>query len=295
MGYTGYKKFSPLTDSIGLIVDGCGETYEDKYYVNGTYVDLCGLSTEEYMKNPCCCGNYEPITPSKPVNKITVKSYKNENGEIYYQAYASIAVTSNVVITVPSINGIVTVLEIYVGETKSAPEKGETLEFSGVTINLEEDDDYKYVVGDSTNTTYDIYVATLHVNDLVNLDATDILKFEMTTMELNTAMSLKYIIPATSTNYNMFDDISKFEEFCKENQYCFSLVLPSVIYDKKQYSILNYGGSDVTTNFQQEGGIFNVNGEDVVCLVEKAKTDITPFVPLYNEEISYEYKLTLNN
>jgi len=164
-----------------------------------------------------------------------------------------------------------------------------------IMINIKEDENYTYVINDGTNTTYDIYVATLHVNELTSLDATDILKFPMTTTGPNTTLDLKYTIPPTDINYNLFDDIADFENFCANNQYCFAVVLPQVIYDNKQYTILNYGGTDVTQNFAQEGGVFMVNDTKVVCLVEKAKGDIMPFVPLYNEELSYEYKLTLNN
>ena len=78
MGY--YNKFNPSDKSnFYTPVDGCGGTYEDKYYVNGMYVDLCGLSIEEYMKNPCCCGgsgNNEDVDPVKPTNEILVKSFK---------------------------------------------------------------------------------------------------------------------------------------------------------------------------------------------------------------------------
>ena len=32
MGYASNNKFHPLTDDINLVIDGCGETYEKKYY-----------------------------------------------------------------------------------------------------------------------------------------------------------------------------------------------------------------------------------------------------------------------
>lgn len=296
MGYSSNKRFSPLTDSIGVVIDGCGDTYENKYYVNGMYIDLCGMSIEDYMSNPCCGNcNGDSDVVTKPVNKITVKSFENEAGEIYYQAYATFAVTSNMKISVTSTTGVLTELEIYAGQMKSEPERGETLELMSFNLNITEDDNYTYVANNGTIVTSDIYVATLHVRELSELDATDILKFAMTSMEPNTTLDLKFIIPATDVNYNLFDDIDEFERFCIDNQYCFAVVLPKTIYDKKQYVINNYGGSDVTKNFVQEGSVFTVNDKEVVCLVEKAKDDIMPFVPLYNEELSYEYKLTLNN
>ena len=38
-----------------------------------------------------------------------------------------------------------------------------------------------------------------------------------------------------------------------------------------------------------------VNDEEYVYLRESSTDDIMPYVPLYNEDIVYEYKLTLNN
>lgn len=296
MGYSSNKKVSPLTDSIGLVIDGCGGTYENKYYVNGMYIDLCGMSVEDYMSNPCCCkGGNNSDVDTKPVNKITVKSFENEAGEIYYQAYATFAVTSNMKISVTSTNGVVTELEIFAGENTSKAERGETLAMMNFHLNVTEDENYSYVAVNGTIVANDVYVATLHVRELSELDASDILKFTMASMEPGTTLDLRYVIPATDVNYNLYEDIAEFEKFCVDNQYCFAVVLPQAIVDNKQYTIINYGGTDVTQNFVQEGGIFTVNDTKVVCLVEKAKDDIMPFVPLYNEELSYEYKLTLNN
>lgn len=294
MGYSSNKRFSPLTDSIGLPIDGCGDTYEKKYYVNGTYIDLCGLSIEDYMSNPCCGGNGGSDVVTKPVNEIIVKSFE-ENGIVYYQAYAKFAVTSNIKITVASAHGAVTVLDLYAGQIKSEPERGETLAFTSVVLDVEEDENYKYISSDGTHTTYDVYVATLHTKDLNELDAADIQTFQKTNMEADTTIDINYVIPGTDFNYNLVEDIAEFEKFCAENQHCFALVLPKDVYDKKMYSITNYGGSDVTKLFVKEGGEFNVDDNTVVCLVEKATDDITPFVPLYQEDLSYSYKLTLNN
>jgi hypothetical protein len=39
----------------GLFLDWCNS--DVRYYYNGSYLDLCGLPPEEYMKNWfCCCG-----------------------------------------------------------------------------------------------------------------------------------------------------------------------------------------------------------------------------------------------
>ena len=81
MGYNN-NRTSPFHNYYS---DGCGSTNNEKYYVNGTFIDLCGLSVEEYMKNPCCCtgsgnNNQEGV---KITNSIMIKSFENENDVIY--------------------------------------------------------------------------------------------------------------------------------------------------------------------------------------------------------------------
>ena len=130
MGYASNTKFSPLTDDINLSIDGCGETHENKYYVNGTYIDLCGLPIEEYMKNPFCnCGDNgnkedEDVEDKKPVNEVLVKSFTDETGLVYYQAIAKFAVTSDIKIIVSSTTDVIVELNISTGEVASSVKKG---------------------------------------------------------------------------------------------------------------------------------------------------------------------------
>ena len=76
---------------------------EERHYWNGAFIDLCGLSAEDYAKTIfVTSGSGSSDTPSKQNNPITVQEteYVNENGEILY-AYRAIAkqeVTSEVVI-----------------------------------------------------------------------------------------------------------------------------------------------------------------------------------------------------
>jgi hypothetical protein len=88
-------------------------------------------------------------------------------------------------------------------------------------------------------------------------------------------------------------DMSEFEAFCVENQHCLGIFLPKSLYENKSYMISNYGGADATGNFGFEK-YTSVDGVDYAYIAEKATNDIAPFVPLYNEELVYEYKLTLN-
>lgn len=292
MGYSSIKNFSPLTDTIGLSIDGCGNTYEKKYYVNGTYIDLCGLTIEEYMNNPCCgsSGNGGSDNDSKPINEIFVKTFTNEEGLIYYQAFAKFAVTSNIKVKVYTDDDVFTELDLYAGDTESKPEAGESLEIFSISLTTEEDDDFKYIPVTKENTTmHTIYISAIK---LANIEGTieDFTKIEM---QQGTTSDITFIIPGTTINYNEMENIEEFEKFCLENQYCLALCLPKRIYDKKNYSISNYGGSDVTNNFIFDENII-IDDIEYTFLIEKAVEDIMPFVPLYNEDIIYEYKLTLN-
>lgn len=270
--------------------DGCGCNREKKYYFNGTYIDLCGLPIEEYMKPQCCCGNGNNGGEAmKPLNEILVKSFKDENENIYYQAFSKFAVTSNIKISVYSMNDTITVLDLYVGDIQSAPEIGETEDFLSITLNIEDDDNYQYVVStESSKTISDIYYNTVLLSKSEIFDDT----FNKISMENGTTNDLRFVIPQTDVNCNDME-IDELDEFCMVNQHCLILYIPKFIYDKKAYSISSIGGDIVTDKF----AYFNtttVNNVEYVFLIDKATDDITPYVPLYKEELVYEYKLTIN-
>jgi hypothetical protein len=297
MKNTKKNTFLKLTDEMGLIIDGCGKSYDEKFYYNGTYIDLCGLSPEEYMKTHFCCGgesNNNPSTPSKVQNKITVHVTLDEDNEvIYYQAFASFPVTSNIKVSVSSLNNIVTELDIFAGEKQSLAEVGETLEITSVSLDTTEDDNYKYegVIGGELME-YNIYFGTLLKSELnkVNEILSD---FESLVMTLNTTVDATFVVPATDVNYNNVSD-EEFNDFCQKNQYSFVIVLPTEIYVNKQYFITNYNGDNIKAKFVNEGSL-SILGKEYTILAEYGTDDITPFVPLYNEENTFTYKFSLIN
>lgn len=289
MGYN-YNRTSPFHKYYS---DGCGSISDEKYYVNGTFVDLCGLSVEEYMKNPCCCngsGNNEEGV--KPKNSITVKVFEDENGVIYYQAFSKFPVTTNLKIKVYSTTESYTELDLYVGDTQSQPEVGETLEYISVVLDFNEDENYDYVLTvDNMIEEHVIYVATPLDNNL--MDFSD--DFTSFTTKMGATSDIHFIIPATDLKTEDFEEEEDFLKFCKENLYCFVLCLPKTIYDEKQYMISNYGGADVTDNFKFVKE-FITNDISYVLLKEGAtnEDEIYEYVPLYNKEQDFVYKLTLN-
>lgn len=271
--------------------DGCGCKNEEKYYFNGTYIDLCGLPVEEYMKPQCCCGGdgNDDEEVQKPLNEIFVKSFKDENGEIYYQAFSKFEVTSNIKINVYSMNETMTMLDLYVGDVQTVPEKGETEDFLTITLSIEEDENYKYVIAtESSKTISDIYFDTILLSESGLFDE----NFNKISMENGTTSDLRFIIPSTDINCNDME-IDELDKFCMENQHCLMLYIPKSLYDKGSYSISNIGGDIVTDKFALSKTIF-INNMEYVLLIDKATDDVTPYVPLYKEELVYEYKLTIN-
>lgn len=290
MGYNN-NRTSPFHNYYS---DGCGSTNNEKYYVNGTFIDLCGLSVEEYMKNPCCCtgsgnNNQEGV---KITNSITIKSFENEDDVIYYQAFSKFPVTSNLKVTVYSTNGNATELDLYVGDTESQPEIGESVEIKSVDLNPASDDNYDYVVTiEEMNEEYTIYTATS-----LNKEGVDFSEILVPTiMKMGTTSDIHFIIPATDLKPEDFEEDEDYVNFCKENHYCFVLCIPKNIYDKKQYIISNYGGTETTDKFKFVEELI-INDISYVLLKEGATTEdeIFEYVPIYQEEHDFAYKLTLN-
>lgn len=304
MGYSSNKKFSTATDMIGVIIDGCGNTHEDKYYVNGAYIDLCGLSVKDYMNNPCCGNNggnsNSGSNNGKVKNIIKVESYELD-GKIYYQATATYPVTSILKIRVGnSDTETITELDLFPGEIKSNPEIGDSLHIKDISVDVTEDDNFQYTPtnGNEDNgtespeeMTYTIYVATLHIDEIKTLNDESIKQLESFLMNGGSTVDLKYIISGTDVEINGME-MDEFYEFCEKNQHAFVLILPKKIYDSNSYTLINYGGSNVTSNFVKESD-YLIDSEEYVCIIEKAKGDIMPYVPLYKEDLVYEYKLTI--
>lgn len=292
MGYSSYKNHQSFTDDKNVVIDGCGNTYEDKYYYNGTYIDLCGLPIEEYMKNHFFCDNNTGggSTNTKPTNKITIESYEEE-GIVYYRAVSTAPVTEKLKISVMSNDGSTTVLDIEIGETTSKPEKGETLDIKNVSLNVYEDDTYVYSTQIKVNKSmYKIYSKSLLLNEFNNI--TNLInEFNSFETEVNKTKEITFIIPGTDYNYNDVE-VEEFNKFVKENQYCLVLCLPNDVYENKQYFIY-LDEINNTDSFINKKTI-DIKGEKYIVLVKQAEVGNEEiFTPVYQEEKPFVYKLTL--
>lgn len=292
MGY--YNKMNPLNkNGFYTPVDGCGGTYEDKFYVNGMYIDLCGLSVEEYMKNPCCCNsnnNNNDTGTTKPTNEILVKTFTDENGIIFYQAFAKFPVTSTLRISVSLTPESVINLYINTGDTTSKAEQGEVLNAISITLSVNEDENYRYIaILEVERDTYEVYYNALPLSKIDVFDNS----FKQIIINDDDINDIDFVIPATDFNYNELEDIDEIERFFNENQYCFIIYLPEDVYKDNKYVISSYDNTNVSNKFMYYKEL-TINNIKYVCLVEKATDDVAAFVPQYNEDITFKYKLAIN-
>ena len=291
MGYSSYKKYQTFTDDKNVVIDGCGNTYEDKYYYNGTYIDLCGLPIEEYMKNHFFCDNNTGggSTNSKPTNKITIESYE-EDGSVYYRAISTVPVTEKLQISVISNDDSVTVLDIEIGETTSKPEKGESIDIKKVSLNVYEDDTYVYTTQIKINKSmYKVYSKSMLLNEFNN-NTNLINDFDSFDIEVNNTKEITFIIPGTEYDYNDVEQ-EEFNKFVEENQYCFIICLPENVYINKQYFIY-FEEINNTDSFINKKSI-DIEGDKYIVLVKQADNgNETAFVPV-QEDSPFVYKLTL--
>lgn len=272
---------------------------EEKYYYNGVYIDLNGLPIEEYMKSPFCnCnggGSEDEPENSKQKNQITVLTKKGDNdGKIYYQAKSEFPVTSFIEVTVTSTTNTKTVLEIHVGDSESEIEEGDTIDILSVKLNINEDDTYRYAVILQDVNEYIIYMkAVPESEELTNPNEQG---FNEITLKLNDTDDIIFTIPATDIDINNFETEDELNEYIMNNQYRLVLVLPKKIYMEKKYMIYNSINADITNKFLLiENKTVIINNIEYIYVYEGAKDEetMTSFVPQYNEDTLYKYKLSL--
>ena len=269
---------------------------KNKYYYNGVYIDLNGLPIEEYMKSPFCYCNCNGSEESiKQKNQITVLTKKDEvDSKIYYQIKSQYPVTSFLEVSVYSTTNIKTVLEMHVGDSESKTEEGDTIDILSVNMNINEDENYKYVIMIQDIDEYIIYKKAILASEEIISPKEQV--FDEISLKLNNSDDIIFTIPATSININNFESEEELNEYIKNNQYYLMLVLPNKIYTQRKYSIYNSLNIDVTDKFLiMMDKKITIDNIEYVYLYEGA-TDaetITSFVPQYNEDTIYKYKLSL--
>lgn len=271
--------------------------FENNYYYNGVYIDLDGLPLEEYMKSCCsCCGGGSSDESVKPKNKITLTSrFDEKTQQVYYQAKSQLPVSSNLIITVTSTTNKNTVLEIFVGETLSKEEIGDTLDYLKVDLNVFEDEDYNYIVTETkpVEVNYIVYTNTVHSKELGSFN-----NFIESSMTLNSSKKIEFKIPKTNENLGSMTD-DEFKEFVKNNQYCFVICLPKKIYELNKYHVYDFLlNIDMKRKFVllKDSDVSIINNIEYVYLYEGANENDEISLNTYcadEEDKIFEYKITL--
>lgn len=292
MGYSSYKRHLTFTDDKNVCIDGCGNTYEDKYYYNGTYIDLCGLPIEEYMKNYFFCddNNGGGSSNTKPTNKITVESYE-ENGVVYYRAISTMPVTEKLQISVILDDDSTTVLDIEIGETTSKPEIGTSIDIKKVSLNVYEDETYIYTTQIKNNKAmYKIYSKAILLRDISKIN--DMIKdFDVVETEVSKTNDITFLIPGTDYDYSNIEE-DEFEQYCKENQYCFIISLPIDVYNNKEYFIY-LEDINCTDLFINKTTVTLQDGKYIILVKQAKEGEEATYTPAYLEDVKHLYKLTL--
>ena len=119
-----------MVSENGIFLDWCGDNV--RYYYNGSYVDLCGMTPEEYMKRWCCGGGSgntdEPTTSRKNAIVLSQESSATETGQpaILLTAKSVYPTASDVTLTVTYEYIDVNSNEVKTGKTNIIIPYGET-------------------------------------------------------------------------------------------------------------------------------------------------------------------------
>lgn len=291
MGYTSYKIFTALTDDKGVIIDGCGNTHEDKYYFNGMYIDLCGLPIEEYMKNPWFCNNSGGSTPSKQENIILITYTEAPDNKYEYQAVSTYPVETDMQIKVVSPSGTM-FLTIPRGKTASEKEVVATNDYDDVELNVTEDDKYVYVsnVGGSSDF-HTVYSMVLLAREISAVDSAVIRKGESFKLKNDEFVQMTYVITASNLPTDDMAD-EEFAQYVIDYEHALGFSLPKELYDNGRYSLKTLVGDEKTSEFISDGKTYIIDEKPYVFLYNR-KEGSTALVAAASSDKVFEYILTI--
>ena len=269
-----YKKILKRSKESGVLLDYCGS--DERYYHNGLYTDLCGMSVEDFINSTLlnCSGDNGNNTPDDVVKKInTIVFSINSNGNLVI--YPSKAPKSDIKVTFTceSITSTVTLPtnSTSVVNTNYSPNNSELM-VTNVNIEPNEDELYKY--GDykieknepmKTFTVYYDMVNSLTYNDLSNDDIMLFKNIIITTSE----QEITYTLPAAPEGVEDLPE-DEYLDWETNNNYQKSLIVPVEIYETDVNRKFNYllGGVDAFIGFENVKS-FTINGENYYMLIDK--------------------------
>lgn len=268
----------------------------EKYYYNGMYTDLCGMSVEDYINAtifPCCNGNNndepgqdEPVVTSKTINVITFTT----NSEGYLVAYTDKAPTTTIVVSCmcEGVNTTFTFLpnnnDIVVSEIK--PNVND-IKLSNISIEPSEDEKYKYGDYNIVNKTNSMEIVSFIPN--VNVNFTELNTISDISLDNLTkyvvdedGVTLPYSFPMSSEFPENFDEMTdeEYEEWRLNNSY-----VPVIFLDKERFDngkVDVYVGTNNMSQYFTEIDTKTIDGI-VYSILVKTTTDANAQYLVYGD------------
>lgn len=276
-----YRDIKKNAHEEGILLDYCGS--DERYYFNGVYVDLCGMSADDYMKSTqfdCeCTGGTTPSDTATTKETITILfTYtKNEDGTFTSIVEANPAPKQDIEVSyiiqsnddgeIP-INGIITPSEnpfIYTGMTFKS------------MYNIVGEEQHSIDVND--NEYYDEVI--LETGDeiayygFINSTAlTEISSYDFSTLFNNTINDELTEVTLTLPEWNGEGndpgnmDESEYAEFCKNNSYILALLFNEDDWDNNNVVITDPSENDITNTFVKIANNITINSGNF-CVVAK--------------------------
>lgn len=251
-----YNEIIKNSKEKGILLDYCGSN--ERYYYNGLYTDLCGMSVQDYINSTLLNGDFnnngdDTITPTKKINTITFTLNSEKNLVVYANNAPKTDITISFVCEGNNLNVVIPFNSGEIVNTNYKP-SGETININNVSITPSEDDTYKYgdykIVNNAQPKTYTIYYNMLNTISYGDVSNTDIINFENIEASYQ-EQEIIFMLPPTNENV---DDLPEEEylEWENNNSYYKSIIVPSVLYtdeNNKKFELL-LGGENAFIGFK---------------------------------------------
>lgn len=293
----------------GILLDYCGS--DERYYYNGMYIDLCGMSAEDYMNATifkCECGgggNVNPPTTSttKETMTLTITYRKNDDGTFSSVVKANPTPKQDIEVSyilqtdtdgdvevrgtvTPSVNPFV-----YADKTfdKMYNIVGEQQHSIDVTNNEFYD---KVYIETGDEVSYYGFVNSKALNDLQNYDFTS-----LDSQTINDELTpFTMTLPKWGDMENdpgiMSDE--EYELFKKDNSYLIVILVDEKKWNSNMIQIANANNDNITESFIEIRNNITIEG-DKYCALTKSNDDGSIMVIVNDnyEDMDITYKVKI--
>lgn len=269
-----YNEVMKRSKKDGILLDYCGS--DERYYYNGLYTDLCGLSVDDFIKSTLlnCNGGGNNDTPGEIIKTLNTIIFSiNSNGNLIVYPNKTPKTNIKVTFTCESMSStiILPANSTSVVNTNYTPVNNE-LTVTNVSIEPSEDDLYKYgdykVEKNEPMKSFTIYYNMVNSLTSDKLTNNDVKKFKNIVATVN-EQEITYILPAAPEGVEDLPE-EEYLEWETNNLYQKSLVVPVEIYESNNNRKFNYllGGVDAFVGFEKIKTI-TIDNENYSILVDK--------------------------